>query len=74
MIGQDQQDQFDQQSQLVTKKFSVRLVLGIWTASYAIAILLTTLVLASTGNIGENIDDPNWFLDLKRLSEYPKDR
>ena len=68
MIGQDQQDQIAQQSQLVAKKFSVRLVLGIWTASYAIAIFLTTLVLASTGNIGENIDDPNWLLGVSAVS------
>ncbi|MCX6535341.1 MAG: type II CAAX endopeptidase family protein [Actinobacteria bacterium] len=62
------ESQLEQQSQLVTKKFSVRAILGIWTASYAIAILLTTLVLASTGNIGEKVVEPNWFLGVSAVS------
>ena len=71
MSGQNQQDQIDQQSQLVTKKFSVRAILGIWTASYAIAILLTTLALVSSGNlaneVGEKIAEPKWFLGVSAV-------
>lgn len=62
------QEPMSGESQLVTKKFSVRAILGIWTASYAIAILLTTLVLASTGNIGEKVVEPNWFLGVSAVS------
>ncbi len=61
MSGQDQLAPED------PRKFSVRTVLGIWTASYAIAIFLTTLVLAVTGNIGENIDEPNWLLGVSAI-------
>jgi len=64
--GQEPLSGHDQQSQLATKKFSVRAILGIWTSSYAIAILLTTLALASSGNladkVGEKIAEPKWLV------------
>ncbi len=65
--GQEPMSGQDQIAPVDIKKFSVRTVLGIWTASYAIAIFLTTLVLAVTGNIGENIDEPNWLLGVSAI-------
>ncbi len=65
------QDQTEQENQLATKKFSVRVILGIWTASYAIAILLTTLALASSGNladkVGDKIAEPNWLVGVSAV-------
>ncbi len=65
------QVQTEQENQLATKKFSVRVILGIWTASYAIAILLTTLALASSGNladkVGDKIAEPNWLVGVSAV-------
>lgn len=65
MSGQIEQNL---QGDLATKGFSVRVVFGVWTASYVLAIVLTTLVLAATGNIGEKVDEPNWFLGVSAIS------
>ena len=69
--GQEPLSGHDQQSKLVTKKYSVRAILGIWTASYAIAILLTTLALASSGNladkVGDKIAEPNWLVGVSAV-------
>lgn len=66
--GQEPMSGQDQIAPGATKKFSVRVVLLIWTACYVIAILLTTLVLASTGNLGEKFVEPNWFLGVSAIS------
>lgn len=66
--GQEPMSGQDQIAPGPSKKFSVRVVLLIWTACYVIAILLTTLVLASTGNLGEKFVEPNWFLGVSAIS------
>ena len=66
--GQEPMSGQDQIAAGASKKFSVRVVLLIWTACYVIAILLTTLVLASTGNLGEKFVEPNWFLGVSAIS------
>ena len=61
-FGQEPASQTEQES---TTKFSIRIVLGVWTASYAIAISLTSLILVLTGNTNvPSGGEPNWFLGV----------
>jgi len=61
-FGQEPASQTGQES---ATKFSIRIVLGVWTASYAIAIILTSLILVLTGNADTPSGaEPNWFLGV----------
>jgi membrane protease YdiL (CAAX protease family) len=61
-FGQEPANQTEQES---ATKFSIRIVLGVWTASYAIAIILTSLILVLTGNTDKPSGaEPNWFLGV----------